>query len=237
MGDVQNSGQTPVRDLKGQEKSTELGQINGDYVFQAYLKEAEFLRSEALQCIDVVRRITVFATSIAGAALPILAGLITPKDGTLTITTFDQFLKAISANHLLVQFVCLGVSLTSFALLRIYLGSFLQIFNFARYFREYLVPALNDHIGAGQHAQVMHWENWLKANRNASKLNVGDADLAAEPILMSLYCILYAAMFAVVGYYSNTFPATSIIISLVIFLLVGLTISKFRNVLADAAGG
>lgn len=208
-----------------------------DYAFEAHLKEAEFLRDEILQCIDVVRRLTIYATSIAGAALPVIAGLISPKDGPLTITSLGGFLAAIEKNHVLVQFLCLGVSLTSFAFLRIYLGTFLQIFNFARYFREYLVPSINQHIGKGTQVEVMHWENWLRNRRKRSTFHAGDADLSVEPILMAAYCLLYGAAFTVIGVALKTFPISSAVIGAVLLILVIRTIQQFYAILRDAAQG
>lgn len=221
--DVDNPG---VSDTRGR-----------DYAFEAHLKEAEFLRDEILQCIDVVRRLTIYATSIAGAALPIIAGLISPKDGPLTITSLGGFLDAIENNHVLVQFVCLGVSLTSFAFLRIYLGTFLQIFNFARYFREYLVPSINEHIGKGTKVEVMHWENWLKKRRKRSTFHAGDADLSVEPILMSAYCLLFGAAFTLIGVTLKTFPISSALIGALLLILVARTIQQFYAILRDAAEG
>lgn len=207
---------------------------NRDHIFQAYLKEAEFLRDEALQCIDGIRRLTIYSTSIAGAALPILAGLMAPDDDDPVILSLKDFIAVTEENHLVIQFVCLGVSLTSLAFLRIYLGTFQQIFNFAAYFRDYLVPAVNRHVGSAEGQRVLHWEDWLKGNRSKNALHVGDSDLAAEPFLMAIYCLAYGSLFLLVGYNSQTFPKTSVIVWLFLVAMVVLTIAKFFRILRNA---
>ncbi len=128
------------------------------------MKEAEFLRAEALICIEHVRRLALYATSIAGFTLPVLAALLEIEDGAAVMLSMGDVLEALNEEYLIIQFICLGVALSCLAFLRIYVGSFTQICNFARYFREYLVPAINAQLGSPE-KEVFHWENWLGYSR------------------------------------------------------------------------
>jgi hypothetical protein len=57
---------------------------------------------------------------------------------------------------------CSNPKFHEFGLLHIYVGSFLQIFTFARYFREHLIPTIN-RLGGRADAKLFHWEDWARA--------------------------------------------------------------------------
>lgn len=202
-------------------------------IFEAHVKEAEFLRAEALTCIEHVRRLAIYSTTIAGFAVPVLAGLIDFGDAA-EVDSIADFLALLTERHFVIQFVCLGVSLTCLAFLRIYVGSFSQIFTFARYFRDYLVPALNRQAGAPAQ-EVFHWENWLKGNRAARTFSVGDADLAAEPVLIATYVVVYGALFVFISLYFQSFVVFSLTIGGLILLLLAISFWRFHSVLQGAA--
>jgi len=203
-------------------------------IFEAHMKEAEFLRAESLLCIEHVRRLAIYATTIAGFALPVLASLLDFKNGATSNTSIMAFVAALEGRHTIIQFVCLGVGLTCLALLRIYVGSFSQIFTFAKYFRDYLVPSLNALVGKPE-KQVFHWENWLGKNRRKKSFFVGDADLSAEPVLIALYVIVYMGVFLFVSFYFRSFLLFSCTVSLIALILVLDTFYRFYSVLRSAA--
>jgi hypothetical protein len=204
-----------------------------DRIFDALIKEAEFIRNEALLCIENVRKMAIYSTYIAGFALPIIAGLLSVKEGPSGISSVGSLLQAAEKNLLVIQFVCLGVSLTCLAFLRIYVGNFLQIFTFAKYFRDHLTPAINRHAG-NPDTELFHWENWLKKHRSKSAFFIGDSDLAAEPILISLYVLAYGAGFVAIGHFGGSFPISSLVIGAFILLFILLTYLKFRMTLRRA---
>ena len=202
-------------------------------VFQALLKEAEFLRSETLLCIDYVRKLTIYSTSIAGFTLPVIGSFIGIKEESISLMSPMSIVNAIEKNHLIIQFICLGSSLTCVAFLRIYLGVFMQIFTFAKYFRVHISPYANEKFGNGD-GKIFYWEDWLKTHRKKKSLFIGDIDLAVEPILMSLYILLYGAIAVFIGWYFQSFPITSYIVGLSILLIIENTIMKFIRILKDS---
>lgn len=203
-------------------------------VFEAHVKEAEFLRAESLVCIEHVRRLAIYSTSIAGFALPVLAGLLDFGDGVDTISSFAEVVAALEERHVILQFLCLGVSLTCLAFLRIYVGSFTQIFTFAKYFRDYLVPSINALLGSPE-KQVFHWENWLGDNRRDNSFFVGDADLSAEPVLIALYVTVYMAAAVFISIYFKSFVVFTVVAAIFAALLVLQTFIRFYLVLRRAA--
>jgi len=206
-----------------------------DLIFEGYVKEAELLRAETLICIEHVRRLALYSTSIAGFAVPVLASLVALDDGT-SLASLSDFVSVMQEEYFIIQFISLGVGLTCLAFLRIYVGSFTQIFTFARYFREYLVPTINAHVGSPE-KEVFHWENWLCMNRREKSFFVGDADLSAEPILIALYVVVYVGLFYTTSLCFDSFVIGSTIVVLVVALLILQTFLRFRSVLKDAASG
>ena len=201
--------------------------------FDALIKEAEFIRSEALSCIENVRKLAVNSTYIAGFALPIVASMLSIKEGSTGIYSVETLVDALNKNLLLIQFVCLGVSLVCLAFLRIYVGNFLQIL-LSRLFQR-TFDASNNSTVNNTDIKLFHWENWLKDHRSKKSLFIGDADLAAEPILIGLYVLTYGAAFVAMGYFANSFPISSMITGGIILITVILTYMKFIMVLRDAA--
>lgn len=207
---------------------------NNALIFQALIKEAEFIRSETLLCIDKVRQLTVYCTSIAGFALPVIASFIVAKDGGLALNSATNVFQAIEKNHLVIQFICVGICFTCIAFLRIYVGLFKQIFTFAKYFRDHLSPSINNHVGNPM-TKLFFWEDWLKTNRSKKSLFIGDIDLAAEPLLMSLYIVLYGSGFVLIGHHFNSFPKTSYFLGVVVVFTIISVYLKFTNTLKTAA--
>ena len=205
-----------------------------DAILQSHFKEAEFLRAEALICIEHVRRLALYSTSIAGFAVPVLAALLELEDGSERIVTIQDFVNAMQEEYFVIQLVCLGVALSCLAFLRIYVGSFTQIFNFARYFREYLIPAINERVGSPE-KEVFHWEIWLGINRRKRPFFVGDADLSAEPILIALYVFVYIGVFYFTSWCFDSFLWPSTIIVIIVLLLILQTFFQFNLVLKDAS--
>jgi hypothetical protein len=171
-------------------------------VFDALIKEAEFVRSETLLVIENVRRLAVYSTYIAGFGLPIIASLLTVGDSATQGSPKEAILSAMGQNTLIIQFLCLGVSICCLAFLRIYVGNFLQIFNFARYYREYLSPSINKFCHYAD-LKLLYWEQWLATNRKRHAFAVGDSLLTAEPILIALYSLSYGFMFLFISYLSG----------------------------------
>jgi hypothetical protein len=214
----------------GVEMTGDLAKAN-ELAYDALVQEAGFLRAEALQCIQHVRHLAVQSTYIAGFALPVIAGLVgvdasQPADAVAVPLTSK-------ATFVVVQFICLGVSLTSLAFLRIYVGSFLQIFTFARYFRHHLIPGVK-RVVAYPNLELFHWENWLKQHRSKKAAFVGDADLGAEPVLIGLYTLLYGGAFLAISIWQNSFVIPSVIVAIGIGLLTVMTFEKFLRILRDA---
>jgi hypothetical protein len=163
--------------------------------FESFLKEAEFLRTETLQCIALVRRMTGYVTSIAGAGLPVLATILNiGPDSNRGISNFSDLKSAMAENSVLVEIVAISIAFTALIFLRIYMGIFTQIFIIARYMREHLRPELQKLTG-GTESSVFMWEDWLATLRKSKRFNVGDIDLALEPVLIALYSCLYASLF------------------------------------------
>lgn len=200
--------------------------------YDALVKEAGFLRDEVLQCIQHVRHLAVQSTYIAGFALPVVAGLIGADASRDNVSAGMPLNTEIVL--IVVQFIFLGVSLTSLAFLRIYVGSFLQIFTFAKYFRQHLIPAIQK-VANRPDIELFHWENWLKSHRAKKAAFIGDADLAAEPILIGLYTLVYGAGFITMSVRQNYLMIPSFVIGAVVMILLSMTFLKFLKILRDAA--
>lgn len=208
-------------------------EMQRNLAFEALIKEAQFIRDEALLCIETVRKLAVYSTYIAGFALPVVAGLISASDQGVKISNANELMSAVQKNLIIIQFVCLAVSLSCVAFLRIYVGSFLQIFNFARYFRQHLTPEIEKVVSYEQ-AKLFHWEKWLQEQRKRRLLAVGDSDLAAEPILIALYSLAYGAAFAALGYFGGSFPYVSLILFIGIVIIILSSFAKFVSVLRSS---
>jgi len=181
------------------------------------LKEAEFLRDESLQCIGNVRKLALTATYIAGFSLPLMASFLTygwtPETATLSPSTTLAPLgieKTLQQNGIILESICIGVSTACAALLLIYVGTFKQIFNFARYFRELLTPSVHRLIfgeqgdaTTGTPIPLFYWESWLQIQRKKGLAHAGDSELAAEPILIMVYIIVFSCLSVVFGYLSE----------------------------------
>ena len=204
--------------------------------FDALLKETDLLRSEALLCIGNVRRLTGFVTSIAGAGIPLLAALLNiGPTSDIQIATLADLNQQIIENAIIVQMVMICISMTCVAFLIIYIGLFMQIFTIAQYFREYLSVEINDLVAqpSNKNAPVLNWENWLKASRSKTTFNVGDFELAIEPILMITFSSVYAGLACYVSYISTNAKITYSISGL-IFVLCFLCLLKFIRILNGA---
>ncbi len=216
-----------------------------------FLKEAEFLRSEALQCIANVRKFALTATFIAGASLPVIASLLTYGYRPAGIGATNPVLAPIGIeatlqqNGIILAAVCIGVSAACAALLLIYVGTFRQIFNFAKYFREVLKPAVNRLIlgaepdpSTADVLPLLHWETWLQDQRKKGFIHAGDSELAAEPILIIVYVILFSALAVFFGYHSefseNVFGIASVVAGLNIAIVM-ITSIKFLMILHSSA--
>jgi hypothetical protein len=175
------------------------------------MKEAEFLRAESLMCISRVRYLGLFAIGLGGAALPVLATILT--EGAMANEAFGA---RVQRQVIAVQIILFGVTLAATALMQIYVGVFKQIFTFAAYFRRSLVPDLNHTLRrldpSRSSAPVMAWELWLQTERAAAKLHVGDSDLRAEPLLIGLVSLIYASASLVTSLYTRMYLALSIIL-------------------------
>lgn len=183
---------------------------------QVLLKDADFLRAEALFCIGRVRYVALFSIAIAGAALPAMATVIGSGDhGNLGM------LEIVRLKALPLQVISLGVSLSGACLLQIYIGVFKQIFSFSAYFRAALIPDINRTLAAlipGKvHSPVFQWENWLQRKRLESVYYAAHIELNAEPALIALVSLGYAVIFALVSYFSETWMIQSYV--WVIFML------------------
>lgn len=158
---------------------------------QILLKDAEFIRSEALLCISKVRHLAVFSIGMAGAVLPLFAVMLTRNPSS------DIWI-VILENSEVISLIMVGVVLCSLAILQIYIGVFKQIFSFAAYFRDVLIPDINSTLQLLNpfevNTQVMRWEIWLRDLRSASASYTADSDLRAEPILIASVSIIYALL-------------------------------------------
>lgn len=195
--------------------------------FRAFLAEAEMLRTELRQSIELIRRIAMYATYVAGFALPTIAGFLSTKDGGTAISSWNTLWVAAEKSHFVIQFICLGVSLICFALLRIYIASFQQIFTIAKYFREYLIPSINS-LTPGVEMEVLHWENWLRRNRRAKASFIGDVALLAHPLLIVTYSIAYCAAFVTIAAVFKSMLWPSAVIG---FMIAALLIYSFLRII------
>lgn len=212
----------PTRDIESEERA-----------FRALLAEAEMLRTELRQSIDLIRRIAMYATYVAGFALPTIAGFLSAKDGGTAVSSWATLWLAAGKSYFVIQFICLGVSLICFALLRIYIASFQQIFTIAKYFREYLIPSINS-LTPGATMEVLHWENWLRRNRKAKASFIGDVALLAHPLLIVTYSIIYCAGFVAVALVFNSMQWISLAIGVAITALLAYSFLRIVSTLKQA---
>ncbi len=203
------------------------------------IKEAELLRAESLLCIGNVRRMTGFVTSIAGAGIPLLAAILNIGNSKTTIFDLESLTNIILQNAALIQIITLCIAFTCVAFFRIYLGIFLQIFMIAKYMRDIISTKITKILNDSDSSEILpyldffYWEKWLKNSRNENKHNVGDVDLAIEPMLMATYSISYAGISCYVAYLKNN---TCIVYFLSGFVLLACLISlkKYYDILKGA---
>lgn len=191
------------------------------------------LRTELRQSIEVIRKIAMYATYVAGFALPKIAGFLSAKDGGTTVSSWSALWIAAERNYFIIQFICLGASLICFALLRIYIASFQQIFTIAKYFREYLIPSINT-LTPGVEIEVLHWENWLRRNRKAKASFIGDLALLAHPLLIVVYSFLYCAAFVTIAAVFKSMLWTSAMIGIAITALLVYSFVRIIQTLKQA---
>lgn len=200
--------------------------------YDALIKEAELLRAEVLLCISNVRRITGFVASIAGAGIPLLAALINvgpTSEAPVSIATMEQLNDAILTNAVIVQMVTISIAVVCTAFLLTYVGIFMQIFMIARYFREHLTIEINALVAQSTDGRpVFYWENFLTGSRSRRGLNVGDLELAIEPVLMATFSVGYALVASYVSYFSTNAMITH---SIAVFVLIACLYSIIRIVL------
>ncbi|WP_317056635.1 hypothetical protein [Roseovarius rhodophyticola] len=196
------------------------------------IKEAELLRTEALQCIGNVRRLTGFVTSVAGAGIPLLAALLNiGPTSDVKISTLSELNTQIIENAIIVQMVMVSISITCVCFLMIYTGVFTQIFVIAKYFREYLSIEINKIVTQPDDGitPVFHWEDWLQKSRKHSGFKVGDIELAIEPLMMTAFSVIYAGLACYVSYISTNAWITYSISGVVGFLCLASLVKFFRT--------
>ena len=205
-----------------------------EHVLSALMKEAELLRGEALACIAHVRQLALNSTYIAGFALPVIAGLFNLSSSQTATSAAPTLSMMIQRTGGAIQLICFGVCFTCVAILHIYAGSFLQIFTFAKYFREHLIPSFNAVVNYPE-VKLFYWEDWLKANRKIKNWFIGDIDLFAEPVLISLYVLAYGAGFVGLGFKLHFFPKVCVALAFAILALTVHSLVKILKILRHAA--
>lgn len=222
--------------LKRSEYMNFIQQEKTKNALQVLLKEAEFIRAETLICVAVIRKISFSVITIIGLTVPILASVLSFRlDGDFSvqgdsINSFRILMSAIEANNLILVGVTTGAGAAIVALLRVYLGVMRQIFNFAKYFREILYVEINSLEQSAR--KLLSWEVWLKEKRS-SRFHVGDSDLSAEPILISVSAFLVGSMGVVFAQHNAVLLTLSTIFLLVILLIVAFSLRAMLQVLKN----
>lgn len=197
------------------------------------MKEMEFIRAEQFAAIAHVRRLPITATYIVGFSLPIIASIFTLNFSSDQIAGDDlsHLFAAIQNGGELAAILSLGVAVVCVSLLRIYVGSFKQIFNFAAYIRESLAPRLNTLAGA--EVELFEWEEWLRRQRAVSWFHAGDVDLASEPNIMTFYAVVFMVLANVFAQTTNFFEEFFLLCSLI---MAGLLIWSYASFLTVLGG-
>lgn len=201
------------------------------FAFEAILKEMEFIRTEQFAAIAHVRRLPITATYIVGFSLPIIASIFTLNYSADQITGDDlsHLFAAIQNGGELAAILSLGVAMVCVSLLRIYVGSFKQIFNFGAYIRENLAPRLN--VLTETKVELFEWEEWLRRQRARSWFHAGDADLASEPNIMTFYTVVFTLLANFLARTTNFFEDFFLVCSLIIAALLVWSYASFLKVL------
>jgi hypothetical protein len=201
-------------------------------ILSVHLKEAELLRNESLLCIALIRRINITVVTIIGVALPAIAGIMSRQfeGGSRTAEGGGFSLMPLDAQTRDIIFgICLGAGIACAALLRIYVGIFKQIFNFARYFRKVLIPNINAILSMSSSRDVFRWEFWLQDQRRDGPLSLGDSDLYAEPALISLVTLFFGIVaFVVARSDDSLFPVAVIFLGFLLLTCVLSCLSIYR---------